>query len=291
MYQLHNIIYGGKKLMKRLLISVLALLMVIAFAACSSGVSQEEYDALADELEELKDDFEDQADALEAANELLEEAQAASDDAAEPQQDDDAVAVEVIADEPVADKAAVSDFDADEIISQLESTEYILHTDYSHKAYLVVKNPSSFVLKMEITATFYDDEGNIIGTTTEDQFAFEPGYELAFEFYNEDDFATVEYSYWVEEDDWYKPVLSSLAMEVSTTDDKAIISVTNNGEVPAEFVHFTALFMKDDELVYADTGFCSDGNNEIAPGKMQRGEAQSREKFDSVLIYLSGLAD
>lgn len=273
--------------MKRLLVSVLVLVMVIVFAACASGISQEEYDALADELEDLKDDFKEQSDALEAANEQLEASQSVSDDAAEPQEEIDANEVEDVA----TDEKAVGDFNADEIISQLKPAEYILHTKYLHKAYLVVKNPSSFVLKMEITATFYDADGNIIGTTTEDQFACEPGYETAFEFYNEDDFATVEYSYWVEEDEFYKPVLSSLSMEVSTTDDKAIISVTNNGEVPAEFVHFTALFMNGNELVYADTGFCVDGNHEIQPGKMQRGEAKSREKFDSVLVYLSGLAD
>lgn len=269
--------------MKRLLVSVLVLVMVIVFAACASGVSQEEYDALANELESLKDDFKEQSNALEAANEQLEAAQSVS----EPQEKVDANEVKDVA----TDDTAVGNFDADEIISQLEPTEYILHRKYSHKSYLVVKNPSSFVLKMEITATFYDTDGNIIGTTTEDQSACEPGYETAFEFYNEDDFASVDYSYWVEEDEYYKPVLSSLAMEVSTTDDKAIISVTNNGEVPAKFVHYIALFMKGEELVYADTGYCVDGNHEIQPGKMQRGEAKSREKFDSVLVYLSGLAD
>jgi hypothetical protein len=101
----------------------------------------------------------------------------------------------------------------------------------------------------------------------------------------------VECEFAASDESYYSPIVSSLVMEVSPAKEKAVISVTNNGDKPAQFVKFTAIFFKGDKPVYIEWGYCVDDDSEIKPGKTQRSEATSFEKFDSVKVYLTGLAE
>jgi hypothetical protein len=248
---------------KRFIIFVL-LSVVFVLAACSSGVSQEKYDALEAQLKELQEQITSEAD--------------------DP---DDEPAV-VTTESPTS--APMDGFDSAEVLTQLERTEYIIHGKYYDYSAIVIKNNSDYDLAMRVSATFYDDEGNIVGTASKDENAVESGYEVAFDFINEERFSAVEYDISVDEEMYYDSVLSSLSLDVSTTKSKAIVSVTNNGTVPAEFVEFIVIYFNGDKPVAIGSGYCVDSDYAIKPGATQRGEDTPYVKFNSVKVYLTGRA-
>ena len=88
----------------------------------------------------------------------------------------------------------------------------------------------------------------------------------------------------------YQCVTQDLDCKVSTDTDKATISVTNTGNLVAEYVQYTALFFQGDELVYADNDYVVDSDNEIKAGQTEKAESSCNKKFDSVKVYLNGSA-
>lgn len=256
-------------MLKKLWISVIALLMVL-ISGCTSGISQQEYDALAAELDELKSDIKKlqttPAPTLPIQKKPL----------------DQGVVISQI--ESTA-------FNADEVVKQLKMTEHILKQNYSNQAIVIIKNESPYHLEIEVTASFFDHQEKLIGTSSDNECAFQSGHELAFVFRNKENFSRVDYDIWVDKEDSYGCVLSKLSYDISSTDEKAIISVTNNGDKTAHYIEYTVLFLNDDKVVNYDEGYCMDGDSEIKPGRMQRAEAYSSEPFDSVKVFLSGYAE
>ena len=67
---------------------------------------------------------------------------------------------------------------------------------------------------------------------------------------------------------------------------KCIIAVTNTGDIPADFVKYNLLFMKNGDVVDTAWGYITDSDSEIKPGKTQYVEKKGPADFDDVLIYL-----
>ena len=57
-----------------------------------------------------------------------------------------------------------------------------------------------------------------------------------------------------------------------TTENKAIISVTNNGDITAKFVKYMAIFYNKGEIVGFDWGYTVDKNSQLLSGKTERAE-------------------
>lgn len=256
-------------MLKKLWIIIMALLILLV-SGCTAGVSQEEYDALAAELEQVKTD--------------IKKLQTVPSPTPAPQ-------VQPLMQEIVVSQIESTAFNVEAVIKQLKMTEHILKQDYSNQAIVVIKNESPYHIEIEVTASFYDEQDKLIGTSSDNECAFQSGYELTFVFRNKEDFSRVDYDIWVDKEDSYECVLSNLSYDVSTTDEKAIISVTNNGNNAASYVEYTVLFLNGDKVVNYDEGYCMDGDSEIKPGRMQRAEAYSSEPFDSVKVFLSGYAE
>ena len=130
-------------------------------------------------------------------------------------------------------------------------------------------------------------------TETETINAFAPGTEVAVKFNHDKDdeeFARYEYTLLPKELTDYQCVTQDLDCKVSTDTDKATISVTNTGNLVAEYVQYTALFFQGDELVYADNDYVVDSDNEIKAGQTEKAESSCNKKFDSVKVYLNGSA-
>ena len=112
----------------------------------------------------------------------------------------------------------------------------------THWVVVAIKNNSEFNLEISMDGQFKDANGTLIGTSKDEDPAFEKGSEIAFTFNNEAEYASFEYKISVEETDYYDCVWSNIQVESNTAEKKAIISATNNGEKPAEFLEYIVVF-------------------------------------------------
>lgn len=188
--------------------------------------------------------------------------------------------------QPTADPMA---FDADEVISQIELTEYsYVNSIKTTWIIVVLKNNSRFNLDLTLNLTMKDADGNIIGAKSKDQEAFESGTEIALAFYNDKTPAHCEYDFTVEEEEWYDAAISDLSYEATLAKRKVIVSATNTGEEAIEFAEATVLFFKGDKLVSHRTSYFTDNEYEIKPGKTISEEISCGYSFDSVKVYFTG---
>ncbi len=70
--------------------------------------------------------------------------------------------------------------------------------------------------------------------------------------------------------------------------NKEIISVTNNGVKPAQFIEGTILFFRDGEVVYWNSAVFIDDDYEIKPGDTITKELDSFEKYDAFKLCFTG---
>lgn len=192
----------------------------------------------------------------------------------------------------VANKA---DFDSEEVEKNIKITPYTYIHDGDSTQYFVavLKNNSNQACALTVHLELIDKDDDVIDTETETINAFAPGTEVAVKFNHDKDdeeFARYEYTLLPKELTDYQCVTQDLDCKVSTDTDKATISVTNTGNLVAEYVQYTALFFQGDELVYADNDYVVDSDNEIKAGQTEKAESSCNEKFDSVKVYLNGSA-
>ncbi len=198
----------------------------------------------------------------------------------------------VVQSSAIADKA---DFDSEEVEKNIKITPYTYIYDDDSTQYFVavLKNNSNQACTLTIHLELIDKDDDVIDTETETINAFAPGTEVAVKFNHDkddEDFARYEFTLLPKELTDYQCVTQDLDCKVSTDTDKATISVTNTGNLVAEYVQYTALFFQGDELVYADNDYVVDSDNEIKAGQTEEAEASCNEKFDSVKVYLNGSA-
>ena len=183
-------------------------------------------------------------------------------------------------------------FDATSVASELSIIkEYRWKTSYSNYLALVLKNNSAYTVSPRVQISFKDEKDAVVGAENKSENAFGPGSEMVFVFSNNEPFAKYEYIISANEEKYYSECVSKLECTYSTTVEKAIIQVKNNGNKAAEFVEYTVLFKNDGEVVGYEWGFCYDSDGEIKPEMTEIREAFSYEKFNSIEVYLTGRAD
>lgn len=188
-------------------------------------------------------------------------------------------------------KGDTSELSGEELNKQIDVKEYhYINSIGSAQYFLVLKNNSNETISVTINATAKDAEGKLIGAATGSEDAIPSGYEVCVSCYFSDaeNAESFEYMLDAKKDKNYKPVIQDLSFEESRTDEKVIISCTNNGDDAAEFVEATALFFLNGELVYSDSTYITDDDSEIKPGKTIIKEMTSYKEYDDVKIYLSG---
>lgn len=180
-------------------------------------------------------------------------------------------------------------FNEEEILSKLEVVQYNYENilDYTFLV-LVVKNTSDFNLELGIDLTLKDASGKIIGAKSASKNAIESGYEVAFSFMLDEKPETVDYEITAKQEKRFECIQSDLFCEISLAKNKAVLSVTNNGNEAAEFVEYTALFFNQGEIVSSDSGYAVDDESELKSGKTIKKEADCFEEFDDVKVYFTG---
>ena len=101
-------------------------------------------------------------------------------------------------------------------------------------------------------------------------------------------FTEMEYDISIEEENFYKCVVSDLSYETVSAKDKEIVSVTNNGEYAAKYVECTCLFFRGGEVVGVARQYFVDGDSELKPGKTITEEMDCYEAYDSVKFFFTG---
>lgn len=180
-------------------------------------------------------------------------------------------------------------FDAEAVKEQLEIVQYTCNGKYSSTAVLVIKNNSPYDLDVNANATFKDGDGATIGAGSQMDPAVQSGAQVAMQFHNQEAFDTFDYDLTVKQtDDYFKCCNNDLSSEVTLAKNKAVITVTNNGEEAAEFVQYTSLFFKGEQLVYVGMGYCIDNDQQLKPGKSISSESMAYGiDFDRVEVYLT----
>ena len=160
--------------------------------------------------------------------------------------------------------------------------------------FLEVKNNSKATVGISGNATALDGNDSVLGSADGSIDVLGPGETSLMTFYFSDvgDVTTVKTDLQYTQDIYYQPVISNLKVNQSINDKNVTIQVTNNGDVPAEFVEATALFFDaEGNVIYHNSGYVADNDSEIKPGATLSDQLDSYEAFDHVNVYLNGRAD
>lgn len=180
----------------------------------------------------------------------------------------------------------------DEISSdKLDISEYSYENtigDTLH--FLVIKNNSNYTIKVSSNTTALDSSGTILGANSSELEALGSGCEscLIDYFDGVENIDKFEYTLSLKEDPYYESVISDLSYETSEQRDKVIVTCTNNGSEPAEFVEVIGLFFKNGELVNYDSTYVTDDDSELKPGATLSEELNCYDGYDEVKIYFTG---
>lgn len=183
--------------------------------------------------------------------------------------------------------------DAQEIdlAKQMSVEEYSYENTIADTLYfLIVKNNSEETVEINVNAIAKDSDGNTIGATDSSERAVASGQEVCLCNYFDSvkDADSFEYTMSVKKDVLYESAMDDISVEESKTDKKVILTCTNNGENPVEFVEAYALFFKDGKLVNYDSNYIDDNDSEIKPGSTISGELCCDSGYDDVKIFVSG---
>lgn len=178
-----------------------------------------------------------------------------------------------------------------DLASQMSIKEYSMENTIGDTYYiLVIKNNSSETVELNVNAVAKDSDGKTIGAASSSENAVESGQEACLLNYFDGvkDVDSFEYTLSVKEDKYYDSVFSDLLVEESRTDDKVILSVTNNGSESAKFVEAQALFFSGGELTDYGSTYVTDDDSEIKVGATIAKEIDCYSGYDDVKIYFSG---
>lgn len=251
---------------KKMLLIALSAFMLTGCA--SGGVSQEQYESVVAERDALKEELESLK--LSKNNETISETEESEEN-----------------EEKNAPKLSSS-----ELLEEISIKEYTYNSSTDTNWYFMeITNNSDVTIQVETNVVAKDADGNVVGAASGEEGAIESGYTVCIShMFDEVKPETYEYTISVNEEEYHSPVLSDLQYEVSDTGDKLIISCTNNGEEPAEFVEGLVLFFKGDQLLGQSSNYFTDDDSELKPGNTlaKEFEIYSDEQYDNYKVYLTG---
>jgi len=178
-----------------------------------------------------------------------------------------------------------------DLASQMEITEYVYKDDYGTTLYfLEILNTSDETVEINVNSIAKDSNGNTIGATDSYEVGVAPGEEVLLEnyFYECENAESFEYTMTVDKDKSFTSVKNDVSVEESRTDEKVIITCTNNGDEPAEFVKAYALFFKNGEVSGYDFTYITDDDSELKPGAKLSSELNAYDGYDDVKVFVHG---
>jgi hypothetical protein len=162
-------------------------------------------------------------------------------------------------------------------------------TDY----YLVITNNTSETISISGSGVIKDYLGNMLDTwKMNDIDVVAPGEStIGYMYFNnyEGDVADMEYAFCYKKEEYYQPVVGNFETNIVLEDSTVTVSVTNNGNIPAEFVFARVLFFDDKGFVVGSDGeYMMDGDCQIKVGGTLASEFTCDMPFDHVEVYYKG---
>lgn len=154
-----------------------------------------------------------------------------------------------------------------------------------------ITNNSSVTVSIETNVTAKDKKGKTIGASSESENAVEAGYTVCLtHMFDDAEPESYDYTLSVKEEEYHSPVLSDLSYETSDTGKKVIVSCTNNGSEPAEFVEGTILFFSGKKLLGHSSAYFTDDDSELKPGNTisEEFDYYGNKKYNKFKIYFTG---
>lgn len=261
--------------------------MLFSEGCGSNGISQEAYNKVVKERDELQKNYDNLCEEYASL-----ESELAINDSTQQTDDSNTFNLELKNNENVQEKQKEPEIQQD-LNNQVEVRELYTENSFGDTYYIIIlKNNSEKTISAEINATAKNSEGNTIGAASSDCYAIGSGYEAClmnfFDGVSAD--SQFEYNLSVKEDNRFESVLSDLTHEDSDTENKIIVTCTNNGEKAAEFVEGMVLFFSGEQLVGYERNYIVDNDNELKPGASLSKEFKFHGKipYDRYEVYLSG---
>ncbi len=189
------------------------------------------------------------------------------------------------------DEANGQNFNAQKIVDNMDVKGYPCSYDEKKYLALVLKNNTDMACKAVVSVDLYNGE-DIIDTEEYTIEAFSGNTENCVWVIADESFTKYTYEIKASEMESYiTDVNSKLSCQVNMAKEKAIVSVTNNGDIPARFVDCTAIFFKGDEVIDISSSYCENDDGLIPVGDTEKTTINCYEDFDSVKVYVNGYGD
>ncbi len=183
--------------------------------------------------------------------------------------------------------------EADEKVSVSDFTieEHKLENYSDTMWFMVIKNNSEYDVMITVNSTAYDQEGNVVGADDTSIDVLGAGQTSLCNFYYDgvDNVDHIQCQWFFDTDLYYEDVIHNLEVNSTINDKNVIVSVSNHGSFPAEFVEAYALFFDSQgNLVDTDSAFIGDNDYEIKPDASFTEQLDSYQAFSSVEVYFTG---
>ena len=161
--------------------------------------------------------------------------------------------------------------------------------------FVIVKNNSEAVVTVDGNATAKDSGGNPLGADSMSIDVLGPGETSVGYFYfnNVSGVEAVDYQLSYSRQTYYQPVIANLDVSQVLNDKNVTVTVTNNGEINAQFVEAHALFFDaSDKVISYNSTYITDSDSEIKPGATLSAQLDLYGKsYDHVDVYFTGRSD
>ena len=190
-----------------------------------------------------------------------------------------------------------SDGTSSEVVSIVSDSDFSISEHWYENSigntvwFLVVTNNSPYDVELSANSSAYDSAGNIIGADDTSIDILGAGQTSICNFYYDSvtNIDHIEYQLFYNTESYYEDVLHNLSANTTINDSNVVVSVTNNGSYPAEFVEAYALFYDENmNLVGYDSTYLTDNDYEIKSGATIAGQLSIYQGFSSVEVYLTG---
>lgn len=174
--------------------------------------------------------------------------------------------------------------------------EYLFENSIGDSLYfVVVTNNSQATVEVNGNATAKDAAGNAIGAGSMSIDVLGPGETSLDYFYFDSvrNIASVDYQLSYTPAKYYQPVIGNLAVQQVLNDKNVTVTVTNEGDINAQFVQAHALFFDAaGHVIEHSSSYITDNDSEIKPGATLSAQLDIYGKdYDHAEVYFTGRSD
>lgn len=181
---------------------------------------------------------------------------------------------------------------ATNLSDSLKVSEYSCVVDEQFAYYVAfVTNTSDKTVDVEINITAKDADGKMVGSGSDRVLAVGSGQTSGL-WTTFDDWKSIdsfEYVLNVSESS-YQSIKDSVSFDHNATDNRVVVSATNNGEKDAEFVWVDVVFLKNGEMVDFREIMVTNSDSVLPAGQTLTGEGEiySQDGFAEIILAYNG---